>query len=109
MCVQGQLSLIEAQGSLALRAKAHAVIADTYLMATASEHLAKVRLQVEESLVRAVACCDAAQWWLQGEQSATLLACMRHTCGDVEGRDLAAAKALAFSQAQRQAAEKIVV
>jgi hypothetical protein len=78
-------------------------------MATAPEHLEKVRLEVEESLVHAVACCDAAQWWLQGERVATLLACMRHACNDAEGCNLAAAKALAFSQAQRQASKTIVM
>ena len=107
--LQERLALIEAQGCLALRARAHLLLADTYLRATAPQHLPAVRQQVEQSLTRAVSCCDAAEWWSKGEEAATLLALTRHTCGDVEGRDLAAQKAASFREARRDAAAGIVV
>ena len=107
--MQEQLSVIEGQGSLALQARAHALVADTYLRTAMPQHLPGVRSEVEVSLTRAVACCEAAEWWPQGEHAATLLALARHACGDEVGRNAAAEKAAAFAAAQKGASASIVV
>lgn len=110
MCaLQAHLCLIEAQGSLELRARAHYLIADTYLRSVTSQHLPAVRAEVEHSLTRAVACCDAAEWWVRGDAAATLLALVRRACADNEGAELAAAKALAFGEAAQRADRDVVV
>jgi hypothetical protein len=107
--VQAQLCLIEAQGSLELRASAHLLIAHSYLRAATPEHLPVVHAEVEDAMTRAIACCDAADWWTRGEEAATLLACARKACGDAEGCELAAQKAAAFAKAIETADRNIVV
>lgn len=101
--------MIEGQGSLALQARAHLALADTYLRTTMPQHLPGVRREVEVGLTRAVACCEAAEWWPLGERAAALLALARHACGDEEGRDAAAEKAAAFAAARKEASSGIVV
>lgn len=95
--MQAQLGLIEAQGSLELRARAHLLLADTLLRAAAPEHLPAVLPEVERSMARAIACCEAADWWTKGEDAATLLACVRRAAGDVDGCEAAAHMALSFA------------
>jgi hypothetical protein len=107
--IQAQASFVEAQGSLQLRARAHLLIADSHLRTTTPEHLPSVRDPVEHSLTRAIACCDAAEWWTQGEEVATLLALARHAWGDAEGCVLAADKAAAFAEAVAAGGQCIVL
>jgi hypothetical protein len=107
--VQAHLCLIEAQGSLELRARANLLLADSYLRATAPHHMPSVRVEIEHALTRAVACCDAADWWTRGEEAATLLAMTRRATGDDEGCELAAQKALAFARAMRIADTESIV
>ena len=107
--VQAHMCLIEAQGSLELRARAHHLLADTYLRSVTAQNLPKVRAEVEHHLTRAIECCDAAEWWTRGDEAATLLALARRACADDEGAELAAAKALAFGEAVQSADRDCIV
>ena len=91
--MQAHLGFIEAQGSLALRARAHFVLADALLRVTAAPGLPAVRAPLEAALTRCARHCDAAEWWAKGEEAAAMLALVRHLCGDDAGRDAAAAAA----------------
>lgn len=107
--MQEQMAFIEAQGSLALRARAHLLHADSHLRATPPEHLPEVMPTVETHLTAAIAHCDSADWWTIGAHAAALLALARKAAGDDAGCEVASQKALAFEDASAAADSDIVV
>lgn len=84
-CAQAHLAFIEAQGSLALRAEAHLLLADATLRCSSPPELAARRASVERHLAEAQRCATAAEWWSEAERAAVLLALVRRVCGDGPG------------------------
>ena len=101
-CLQDHLCVIEAQGSLALVARAHVLLAETYLRTLTGAQLPPFRPDIEHSLAKAVTSCSRAEWWPQGRKAATLLAMARRVCGDELGCQEAAHVALEFEACMEQ-------
>jgi hypothetical protein len=107
--VQEHLCVIEAQGSLGLIARAHVLLAESYLRTLTGAQLPPFRPDIEHSLAKAVTSCSRAEWWPQGRKAATLLAMARRVCGDEDGCQEAAKVALEFEECMQQTRSSAVV
>lgn len=77
-------------------ARAHLLLAESYLRCTLPADLAAFRPELEYSLARAVEACRKAEWWPMGRKAAALLAMARRVYDEDQGCDEAARTALAF-------------
>lgn len=101
--------MIEAQGSLAVIARAHVLLAESYLRTLTGAQLPRFRPDIEHSLAKAVTSCSRVEWWPQGRKAATLLAMARRVCGDEDGCQEAATVALEFEACMQQVRASAVV
>jgi hypothetical protein len=76
------MALIEVQVPLALRAEAHALLADVVLRTSTRAQLRGRRTAIERHLTEAHRCAEAAERSAEAEQMAALLAMARRVCAD---------------------------
>jgi hypothetical protein len=107
--LQEHMAFIEAQGPLALRAEAHALLADVVLRTSSPAQLRARRADVERHLTAAHKCSQAAEWWGMSERTAILLSMARKVCADEEGCDVACRKALAVHEQAAQQRQSCIV
>lgn len=108
-CLQEHLCLIESQAPLELAARAHLLLAESYLRCTLPADLPMFRPEIEHSLARAAEACRKAEWWPMGRKVAALLAMSRRVVGDVQGCDEAARAALAFDGCMKRSHQLVAV
>lgn len=96
--VQAQMPLIEAQAPLDLQARAHLLMAETFLRSTLPEQLHEVKDAVESHLLASIAACQMSGWWTKEVQVVSLLAMSRRVWGDSEGSLEMAGSALELEQ-----------
>lgn len=101
--------MIESQGSLELIARAHLLLAESYLRCTLPNDLVTFRPELEHSLARAVEACRKAEWWPMGRKAAALLSMSRKVYGEERGCDEAARAALAFDGCMKQPHQCVAV
>eukprot|EP00892_Ulva_mutabilis_P000945 jgi/Ulvmu1/10851/UM007_0025.1 len=107
--VEEHLCLIESQAPLELVARAHLLLAESYLRTTLPDDLPLFRPELEHSLSRAAEACRKAEWWPMGRKVAALLAMARRVLGDITGCDEAARAALAFDGAMERSRQVVLV
>ena len=92
-----------------LQARAHLIIAESYLRANTASNLANLKVPLELSLQAAMRACEASCWDSRRQHAASLLAMARRVWGDLAGSQEAAAVAVAMQESINMAAASLVI